>query len=152
MTGEDGGNFTNHQSPITNYQLPITMLGTIQQSQLRIEIEASADAIHNSLLLPAQLEKWLVGQSFSLGMPEKLTSGSNFTTATGLVQIHHHVDVAKTNCLRLLLSGGIDGFHEWYWGEGWVQSRLEGISILPLNLGQTLSLLSLREFLRNTRG
>ncbi|WP_413171578.1 hypothetical protein [Anabaena azotica] len=124
------------------------MLGTFQQSQLRIEIEASADAIHDSLLIPAQLEKWLVGQSFSLGMPEKLTSGFDFTTSTGLVQIHHHVDVAKANCLRLLLSGGIDGFHEWYWGEGWVQSRLEGISILPLNLGQTVSLLSLREFLR----
>ncbi|MBK1990315.1 hypothetical protein A0J48_022785 [Sphaerospermopsis aphanizomenoides BCCUSP55] len=128
------------------------MLGTFQQSQLRIEIEASADAIHDSLLIPAQLEKWLLGQSFSPGMPEKLTSGFDFTTSTGLVQIHHHVDVAKNNCLRLLLCGGIDGFHEWYWGDGWVQSRLEGVSILPLNLGQTLSLLSLREFLRSKRG
>jgi hypothetical protein len=127
------------------------MLGNFQQSQLRIEIEASADAIHDSLLVSAQLQKWLPGQSFSLGMPEKLTSGLDFTTATGPVQIHHHVDVAKHNCLRLLLSGGIDGFHEWYWGEGWVQSRLEGISILPLNLGQTVSLLSLREFLRGKR-
>ncbi|TAF05392.1 MAG: hypothetical protein EAZ77_14200 [Nostocales cyanobacterium] len=128
------------------------MLGTFQHSQLRIEIEASANAIHDSLLIPAQLQKWLLGQSFSPGMPEKLSSGFDFTTSTGLVQIHHHVDVAKTNCLRLLLSGGIDGFHEWYWGEGWVQSRLEGVSVLPLNLGQTLSLLSLREFLRNSQG
>ncbi|GCL35401.1 MAG: hypothetical protein VKL60_01075 [Sphaerospermopsis sp.] len=128
------------------------MLGTFQQSQLRIEIEASADAIHDSLLIPAQLEKWLPGQSFSPGMPEKLTSGFDFTTSTGPVKIHHHVDVAKNNCLRLLLSGGIDGFHEWYWGEGWVQSRLEGVSILPLNLGQTVSLLSLREFLRGKKG
>ncbi|MBE9234575.1 hypothetical protein IQ227_00625 [Anabaena aphanizomenioides LEGE 00250] len=128
------------------------MLGTFQQSQLRIEIEASADAIHDSLLIPAQLEKWLPGQSFSPGMPEKLTSGFDFTISTGPVKIHHHVDVAKNNCLRLLLSGGIDGFHEWYWGEGWVQSRLEGVSILPLNLGQTVSLLSLREFLRGKKG
>ncbi|MFM2061010.1 MAG: hypothetical protein RLZZ507_680 [Cyanobacteriota bacterium] len=127
------------------------MLGTFQQSQLRIEIEASADAIHDSLLIPAQLQKWLLGQSFSPGMPEKLASGLDFTTATGPVQIHHHVDVVRNNCLRLLLSGGIDGFHEWYWGEGWVQSRLEGISILPLNLGQTMSLLSLREFLRGKK-
>jgi len=37
-----------------------------------------------------------------------------------------------------LLSQGIDGFHEWYWGEGWVQSRLEGVSILPLNLGRSI--------------
>jgi hypothetical protein len=141
-----------HQSPITNHQLPITMLGTFQQSQLRIEIEASSAAIHDSLLQPAQLEKWLLGQSFSPGMPEELQTGFQFTTSTGLVQIHHHVDVAKSNCLRLLLSNGIDGFHEWYWGEGWVQSRLEGVSVLPLNLGQTLSLLSLRQFLANKRG
>ncbi|MBH8563210.1 hypothetical protein I8748_13615 [Nostoc sp. CENA67] len=123
------------------------MLGTFQQSQLRIEIEASADTIRDSLLHPEQLQKWLVGQSFAPGMPEQLHTGLQFTTWTGPVPIHHQVNVAKPNCLRLLLSGGIDGFHEWYWGEGWVQSRLEGISILPLNLGQSLSLLSLRQFL-----
>ncbi|OUL26073.1 hypothetical protein BV372_27200 [Nostoc sp. T09] len=123
------------------------MLGTFQQSQLRIEIEASASAIHDSLLRPVQLQKWLLGQRFAPGMPEELHSGFQFTTWTGPVAIHHQVNVAKPNCLRFLLSGGIDGFHEWYWGEGWVQSRLEGVSILPLNLGQTLSLLSLRQFL-----
>ncbi|WP_414564655.1 MULTISPECIES: hypothetical protein [unclassified Anabaena] len=123
------------------------MLGNFQKSQLRIEIAASASAIHNSLLHPDQLDKWLVGQSFAPVMPEELYAGLQFTTRTGPIQIHHQVDVARPDCLRLLLSGGIDGFHEWYWGEGWVQSRLEGISILPLNLCQTLSLLSLRQFL-----
>lgn len=125
----------------------IKMLGNFQQSQLRIEIEASTDAIRNSLLHPVQLEKWLLGQRFAPGMPEELLPGFQFTTWTGPVAIHHQVNIVKSNCLRLILSGGIDGFHEWYWGEGWVQSRLEGISILPLNLGQTLSLLSLRQFL-----
>lgn len=123
------------------------MLGTFQQSQLRIEIEASANAIHDSLLRPVQLQKWLIGQRFAPGMPEELHSGFEFTTWTGPIAIHHQVNLAKANCLRLLLSGGIDGFHEWYWGEGWVQSRLEGVSMLPLNLGQTMSLLSLRQFL-----
>jgi hypothetical protein len=127
------------------------MLGTFQQSQVRIEIEASASAIHDSLLRPVHLQKWLVGQRLSSGMPEELQSGFQFTTWTGPVAIHHQVNVVKTNCLRLLLSGGIDGFHEWYWGEGWVQSRLEGLSILPLNLGQTLSLLSLRQFLASQK-
>jgi len=131
-------------SPLGNR---IKMLGNFQQSQLRIEIEAPTDAIRNSLLHPVQLEKWLLGQRFAPGMPEELLPGFQFTSWTGPVQIHHQVDVVKSNCLRLLLSGGIDGFHEWYWGEGWVQSRLEGVSILPLNLGQTLSLLSLRQFL-----
>jgi hypothetical protein len=60
--------------------------------------------------------------------------------------IAHH-DIAEHNCLRLLLSLGIDGFHDWYWGDGWVQSRLEGVSLLALNLEQTASLLRLREFL-----
>jgi hypothetical protein len=127
------------------------MLGNFQQSQLRIEIAASSDAIHDSLLRPDNLKQWLLAQRFASGMPEKLTSGLQFTTWTGPIPIHHQVDVVKNNCVRLLLSGGIDGFHEWYWGEGWVQSRLEGVSMLPLNLGQTLSLLSLREFLRNKR-
>jgi hypothetical protein len=125
------------------------MLGNYQQSQLRVEIEASADKIRDSLLHPEQLQKWLLGQRFAPGMPEELHAGFQFTSWTGPVPIHHQVQVAKPNCLRLLLSGGIDGFHEWYWGEGWVQSHLEGVSILPLNLGQTLNLLSLRQFLAN---
>ncbi len=128
---------------------PRKMLGNFQQSQLRIEIEASTDAIRDSLLHPVQLKKWLLGQRFAPGMPEELLPGFQFTTWTGPVAIHHQVNVVKSNCLRLVLSGGIDGFHEWYWGEGWVQSRLEGVSLLPLNLGQTLSLLSLRQFLAN---
>ena len=123
------------------------MLGTFQQSQLRIEIEASATSIKDSLLRPAKLEKWLPSGRFASGMPEELHSGFEFTTSAGPIQVHHYVDLADSDCLRLLLSKGIDGFHEWYWGEGWVQSRLEGISILPLSLGQTLSLLSLRQFL-----
>ncbi|KZL50771.1 hypothetical protein A2T98_05680 [Nodularia spumigena CENA596] len=123
------------------------MLGKFQQSQLRIEITASASAIRDSLQNPEKLAKWLVVQNFTPGMPEQLHTGFQFTTWTGPISIHHQVEVAKPNCLRLLLSGGIDGFHEWYWGEGWVQSRLEGVSMLPLNLGQTLNLLSLRQFL-----
>lgn len=47
----------------------------------------------------------------------------------------------------MVLSGGIDGFHEWYWGDRWVQSQLEGISALPINLGQSLVMLRLRQFL-----
>ncbi|MFB2771477.1 hypothetical protein ACE1AT_19640 [Pelatocladus sp. BLCC-F211] len=123
------------------------MLGNFQKTQLRIEIEAPATAISDSLLRPAQLEKWLLSGRLSIGMPEQLHPGFQFTTRFGPVAIHHQVDVADSNRLRLILSQGIDGFHEWYWGEGWVQSRLEGISILPLALGQSLNLLSLRQFL-----
>jgi hypothetical protein len=123
------------------------MLGIFQKSHLRIEIEASEASLRDSLLRPAQLQKWLWPERFSPGLPEQLEPGLKFTSWIGPVEIQHYVDVAEPNCLRLLLSKGIDGFHEWYWGDGWIQSRLEGVSALPLNLGQTLTLLRLREFL-----
>lgn len=123
------------------------MLGKFQQSHLRIELEAPAHLIGASLLQTRQLGQWLFPQRLESGLPEKLTSGSSFTSWIGFVAIRHEVEVADSNCLRFLLSQGIDGYHEWSWGEGWVQSRLEGISLLPLNLGQTLSLLRLRQFL-----
>src|SRR6476469_1148172 len=123
------------------------MLGTFQQSHIRIEVEASATVIGDSLLRPSLLSRWMWAQRFSPGMPEQLHSGLTFTNWVGAVPIQHHVEVAESNCLRLLLSQGIDGYHEWDWGESWVQSRLEGVSMLPLNLAQTVSLLSLREFL-----
>lgn len=123
------------------------MLGTFQHSSIRIEVNAKEADIRDSLLRPSQLQKWLWPQRFDPGLPEQFQPGLTFTSSLGPVKVQHYVDVSQPNCLRLLLSHGIDGFHEWYWGEGWVQSRLEGISILPLNLGQTLSLIKLREFL-----
>ena len=123
------------------------MLGNFQKSHLRIEIEASASDIGNSLLCPDRLQQWLAPQRLQEGLPERLYAGLVFRSWIGPVAIEHHVDLAESNCLRLLLSQGIDGFHEWYWGDGWVQSRIEGVSILPINLGQTLSLLQLRQFL-----
>ena len=125
------------------------MLGSFQKSQLRIEIDASQQKISESLLHPMQMGKWLPSVSLPSGMPEELYSGFEFTTRVGPISIHHQVDVASPNSLRLILSQGIDGFHEWYWGEGWIQSRLEGISMLPLSLGQTVNLLSLRQYLKS---
>ncbi|NJL84605.1 MAG: hypothetical protein HC890_19810 [Chloroflexaceae bacterium] len=123
------------------------MLGKFQQSHLRLEIPATKEAIANSLLVPANLSQWLWFFGFPPGLPEKFQPGFTFTSRLGPLAVHYCVEVAAEDCLRLELSGAIDGHHEWYWGNGWVQSRLEGISLLPLNLGQTASLLSLREFL-----
>ena len=122
------------------------MLGQFQKSHLRIEVEAPASIIRDSLVHPHQIDKWLWFERHSPGLPEKLYSGLNFTGWIGPVAIQHQVEVVNDHCLRLLLSQGIDGYHEWYWGDGWVQSRIEGISLLPLNLGQTLSLFNLRDF------
>ncbi|MEW5859379.1 MAG: hypothetical protein AB1861_18655 [Cyanobacteriota bacterium] len=123
------------------------MLGNFQQSHLRIEVNSPAAAIGDSLLRPSKLSQWLWPQRLSAGLPEHLSEGLTYTSWVGPVAIQHQVEVAQPHCLRLLLSQGIDGYHEWYWGEHWVQSRLEGVSLLPLSLGQTLSLLRLREFL-----
>lgn len=127
------------------------MLGTFQQSELRIEVEASATLLRESLTRPAQMQQWLWPQRLAVGLPEELQRELLFTSWLGPVAVQHFVDVSEPNCLRLLLSQGIDGFHEWSWGENWVQSRLEGVSLLPLNLGQTLGLLRLRQFLNIQR-
>jgi hypothetical protein len=108
---------------------------------------AIEQTLRQSLLNPAQLQQWLAPIRLSAGLPEQLQAGLTYTSWVGPISIHHVVDHVESNSLRVLLSQGIDGFHEWQWGDGWVQSRLEGISLLPLNLGQTLSLLRLRQFL-----
>jgi len=66
------------------------MLGSYQKSQLRIEIDASQQAISESLLHPMQLGKWLPSGNFPSGtMPEELYSGFEFTTRIGPLSIHH---------------------------------------------------------------
>ena len=122
------------------------MLGNFQQSNLRIEINASQKAIADSLTQSDRLKQWMWPQNFA-SLSSKLTPGDTFISSLGLVKIEHQVEALDDNSLRLILSNGIDGFHEWHWGEGWVQSRIEGISLLPLNLGQTFSLFRLRQYL-----
>ena len=122
------------------------MLGNFQQSNLRIEVDASEKTIESSLLEGDRLKQWMWPQSFA-SLSGKLSPGDTFVSSLGLVEIDHKVDMVDDNSLRLLLSKGIDGFHEWHWGDGWLQSRIEGVSMLPLNLGQTFSLFRLRQYL-----
>ena len=126
------------------------MLGNFQQSQIRIEVAANKENIGDCLLKTAKLRQWIWPQSLSSDLPDTLKTGTTFISKLGLIEVEHKVETADDNCLRLLLSKGIDGYHEWYWGEGWIQSRLEGVSLLPLNLGQTFSLLRLRQYLNSS--
>jgi len=126
------------------------MLGNFQQSQLRIEIAAPTQRIRDGLVRSSQLQQWLTPQSLGPDMPEELVTGLVFKSTIGPLTIQHHVETLELNYLRLILSQGIDGYHEWYWGDGWLQSRLEGISLLPLNLAQTFSLLRFKNFLAHT--
>ena len=122
------------------------MLGNFQQSNLRIEVDASEKTIKESLLESDRLKQWMWPQNFA-SLSGTLNLGDTFVSSLGLVEIDHRVDLVEDNSLRLLLSKGIDGFHEWHWGDGWLQSRLEGVSVLPLNLGQTFNLFRLRQYL-----
>ncbi len=124
------------------------MFGNFQQSHLRIELEASESTIRESLLKTHHLKAWLFPQRLSSGLPETLEAGLTFKSWLGWLPIQHQVEVVGDYCLRLLLSQGIDGYHEWMWGDGWVQSRLEGVSLLPLNLGQSISVSRLREYVK----
>ncbi len=123
------------------------MLGTFQQSSLRIEMMASEQVLYDCLVKPSYFCVWLAPQRFSSGLPEELTEGTTFLSWLGPIAIHHQVEQVASNHLRLILSQGVDGFHDWQWGDGWVQSRIEGISLLPIHLSQTFGLLRLKQFL-----
>ncbi|WP_017300185.1 hypothetical protein [Nodosilinea nodulosa] len=127
------------------------MLGTFQHSHLRIEVEATQGQIQASLVQPGKFSHWLWPQRFSHGLPSELHSGLSFNSYIGPIEIHHEVKQVNDYSLSMVLSSGIDGFHEWYWGDQWVQSRLEGVSALPLNLGQNLAMTRLRQFLQQPR-
>ncbi len=120
------------------------MFGKFQQSFLRIELEANKLLIGNALTKKNLLKKWLPIHYLTLGLPESLAVGDTFTTFS----LMQRVESLDEESLCLVLSGTVDGYHHWSWGEGWVQSKLEGVSLLPLSLGVSISLLSLREFVK----
>ncbi|MDV3350736.1 hypothetical protein D0962_22275 [Leptolyngbyaceae cyanobacterium CCMR0082] len=123
------------------------MFGIYQQSTLRIEIDATMAQLRHGLTQPDQLRQWLWPQQFSESFKAPLGVGQTFSSYVGPIQIDHTVDECSDNAIRFLLHRGVDGFHEWYWGDGWVQSRLEGVSTLPLNIAQATSLLRLQLFM-----
>ena len=120
------------------------MLGNFQHSHLRIEVAAAGQTIRQQLLTPARLRQWLFPVQFSFKSEDLLRSGTVFSSTMGLVTVEHRVDWVSDQGIRLILNTGVDGHQEWCWGDGWVQSRLEGISLLPLNLIQTTNLFRLR--------
>jgi hypothetical protein len=124
------------------------MFGNFQRSELRIEVPATANTIRDRLVSPPALKKWLFPQQMSFDSQDLLAVGHKFKTSFGLVGVDCLVDRVDAQGLRILLGRGVDGYQEWYWGEGWVQSRLEGISLLPLNLYQTATLFRLQQSLK----
>ncbi len=129
------------------------MFGTFQQSNLRIEIGATAAQLRSALTETAELRRWLKFQRFPAGLPEKLTPGCSFTSYAGfVVPILQTVDRVDESGIRFLLGQGIDGFHAWRWGDGWVQSEIEGVSLLPIGVGQAASLMLLKRYVGRSAG
>jgi hypothetical protein len=120
------------------------MLGNFQQCQIRIEVAATGAAIRQQLLSPINLRQWLSATKLSLESDNLLQVDCEFSLEIWPMRVDHHVNWVSNDSLRLRLSAAIDGYQEWYWGDGWVQSRLEGISFLPLSLLQTANLSRLR--------
>ncbi|BAQ65984.1 hypothetical protein [Geminocystis sp. NIES-3709] len=127
------------------------MLGKFQKSELRIEVKVEETVFRDCLLDISKLKQWFFPLKFKKNSINKLSEGDTFSFYLGLIEIKNKVDFIDNNCIRLILSGGIDGYQEWCWGDGWIQSRLEGISLLPLNLGQTVNLLRLKSFASNLK-
>jgi hypothetical protein len=123
------------------------MFGTFQQSQLRIEIAASAEQLSRAILDPTHLRRWMLPHILSSDLSGELRPGLVFTSWLGPIPVEHQIERVEADFVRFILSRSVDGFHEWYWGEGWVQSCVEGISLVPLHLGNTSALLRLKTYL-----
>lgn len=122
------------------------MFGSFQESKIRIEVQAPATIIRESFYHTKQLKTWLWTQHFERNLPDRLSPDLTFSTWIGPVEIQHQVAIADEQGLRFILSKGIDGYHEWSWGDNWIQGRLAGISLLPLNLGQSVALNNIKNY------
>jgi len=127
------------------------MLGNFQACSLRLEVPASAAQIRGSLTQRQQVTRWLWPQRLALGQHEHLHTGLVFVSYVGPLEIQHEVTYLTEASLHVLMAGAIDGVHTWHWGDGWVQSRLEGVSVLPLHLAQSLILFRLQQFLQHPK-
>lgn len=121
------------------------MLGTLQSSTVRVEVDATAAQLRHCLTEPATMARWLQPLELVDASAPPLEKGRQFFTRIGPLQFGHEVRELADGQLTLILWGGMDGWNEWLWGDGWVQLRVEGVSVLPLSVGQSVMLQRLRE-------
>ncbi len=122
------------------------MFGTFQQSTVRIQVAADAATIRRCLIEFPLVRQWAWAQNFPNTLPRAMTGGLEFNSYFGPVPLSHRVAELDDDALELVLWGGVDGRIRWQWGDGWIQSTVEGVSLLPLGLGQTAMLDSLSRF------
>jgi hypothetical protein len=126
------------------------MIGTKQSSTLRIPVSASAATIDRYLTEAELLRQWLWPQALAADAPEQLETGSEFSTCLGPLQTGHRVTHRSQGRLILTLWGAVDGWNDWIWGDGWVQLRVEAISVLPVGVCQSILLNRLQAILERT--
>ncbi|MFQ3583453.1 MAG: hypothetical protein SNJ85_00765 [Cyanobacteriota bacterium] len=122
------------------------MLGTLQSSTIRVEVKAGSSTLRRCLTEMELLRQWIWPQQLQGSLPENLEMGSTFNAQWGPISIMHQVETLLPERLRLLMWGGADGYCDWLWGNGWVQLRVEAVSLLPLGMGQLLILRQLQQF------
>lgn len=116
---------------------------------MRIELRATRDRIRQALTAPEALRHWW----FSGWPPEDhapLTPGKTVELWWGVLPIQVQVREVRPDYLQWQFSRGVDGFQTWYWGEGWVQVRLEAVTFLPVGVGQAWQLWRLRDYLEHS--
>jgi hypothetical protein len=124
------------------------MLGQFQQSEVRLEVPAPAAAIRHCFSSPEQLRFLVAPGRLSPQENRPLQRGDRLTFQGPGWSTIALVDLCHDRGLRLLLHGAIDGYQEWSWGDGWVQSVWVGVSVLPLGLIQSWQLGRLQQRLR----
>lgn len=127
------------------------MLGSFQQSTLRLEVDAQAEALRRCLTEAELLRQWMWPQQLEPGIPEQLEVGVIFESHVGLLTTGHRVDHCGEGRLQVVMWGAMDGLSEWVWGNGWAQLRVEAISLLPVAAGVWLSLRQLQRFAPQVR-
>ncbi|MGK7911041.1 MAG: hypothetical protein AB4050_06080 [Synechococcus sp.] len=122
------------------------MFGRMQTATVRVAVDASAAQLQQYLTESALLRQWVWPQQLEAGGPDRLSEGTEFYSCLGPVRIGHQVRSLDVDRLELALWGAIDGWNEWRWGDGWVQLHVEGVSLLPLDIGLNVALRSLQRF------
>ncbi|MFN4279545.1 SRPBCC domain-containing protein [Thermosynechococcus sp.] len=125
------------------------MLGRFQSSHVRIEVPATAEQVRDYLTQPAQLRQWLWPLRLQT-TGDRLQVGETFTGEFLGLKLEHRVELLTEGRLVLVLRQAVEGWQEWSWGDGWVQSCIEGVTPLPLELGQTFLLWRLKSALNET--
>lgn len=129
------------------------MFGNFQQSHIRIELSATAQAIGQQLGYGDSLARLLLPNNLPLLTDRQpLQVGDRITATWGWLKLEQQVSQVGDRSLRLLLHGSIDGYQEWSWGDGWVQSGTAGVSVLPLTALQTWQLIQLQQGLGDLKG